>query len=138
VRRLVGLFAFFYASLHFLTYIVLDQFFAFEMIVEDILERPYITVGFTAFILMTPLALTSTTGWIRRLGRRWTQLHRLIYVIAPLGVLHFFWKLAAKAYTQEALVFAVIVAFLLLLRLPVLPLLRRPRSGPARAESSAA
>lgn len=92
LRRPLGLFAFFYATLHFLTYLVLDQFFAWEFIVEDIIERPYITVGFTAFVFLIPLALTSTKGWIRRLGRNWTRLHRLVYASAALGVLHYLWK----------------------------------------------
>ncbi|MGH7500850.1 MAG: sulfite oxidase heme-binding subunit YedZ [Longimicrobiales bacterium] len=118
LRRLIGLFAFFYACLHFLTYIVLDQFFAFEYIIEDIVERPYITVGFTAFVLLIPLAITSTTGWIRRLGKRWTQLHRLLYVIVPLGVLHFYWKVISKAFQIDVLVFFILVGLLLVLRLP--------------------
>lgn len=117
VRRLLGLFAFFYVALHFAIYIGLDQFFAFGDIAEDILERPYITVGFAAFMLLLPLAITSTTGWIRRLGRRWRQLHRLVYVAAGLGVLHYFWKV--KADTREPLLFAGILAVLLLLRLPL-------------------
>jgi sulfoxide reductase heme-binding subunit YedZ len=90
-RRLVGLFAFFYVTLHFLIWIGVDQFFAWEYILEDIRERPYILVGFTAFLLLIPLALTSTKGWIRRLGRNWVRLHRLIYVAAVLGIVHFFW-----------------------------------------------
>ncbi len=130
VRRLLGLFAFFYACLHFLTYIVLDQFFALEFIVEDILERPYITVGFTAFVLLVPMAVTSTKGWIRRLGRRWTKLHRLIYIIVPLGVLHFYWKVASKVTGQDVWVFALIVGALLALRLPWIPWQRR-RPGSA-------
>ncbi len=117
VRRLIGLFAFFYVCLHFAIYIGLDQFFAFGDIGEDILERPYITVGFTAFVLLIPLAVTSTTGWIRRLGKRWRQLHRLAYVAAGLGVLHYFWKV--KADTREPLLFAGILAVLLILRLPI-------------------
>ncbi len=130
LRRLIGLFAFFYACLHFLTYIVLDQFFAFSYIVEDILERPYITVGFTAFVLLIPLAVTSTKGWIRRLGRRWTHLHRLIYVIVPLGVLHFYWKVASKVTGQDVWIFAALVALLLAMRLPFFPWpRRRTRAG---------
>jgi sulfoxide reductase heme-binding subunit YedZ len=116
-RRLLGLFAFFYGMLHFLTYITFDHFFDFSGIAEDIVERPYITVGFTAFVLLIPLALTSTKGWIRRLGRRWQLLHRLIYVSAVLAVLHFYWKRSAKAAVAEPLVFAAILAVLLLSRL---------------------
>jgi sulfoxide reductase heme-binding subunit YedZ len=95
VRRMLGLFAFFYVTLHFLTYIVLDQFFGFSYIIEDIAERPYITVGFTSFLLLIPLAVTSTKGMIRRLGKRWQKLHRLVYVAAIGGVLHFLWLVKA-------------------------------------------
>ncbi|HUF13447.1 MAG TPA: protein-methionine-sulfoxide reductase heme-binding subunit MsrQ [Longimicrobiales bacterium] len=116
LRRPLGLFAFFYATLHFSTYIVLDQFFAFEYILDDIRERPYITVGTAAFLLLIPLAVTSTKGWIRRLGRRWSMLHRLIYVSAALGVLHYIWLV--KADLRRPLVFAAILALLLLLRTP--------------------
>jgi methionine sulfoxide reductase heme-binding subunit len=91
-RRLVGLFAFFYACLHFSAYIGLDQFFDFSAIWKDIAKRPYITAGFTGFVLMIPLAVTSTTGWIRRLGgKRWQKLHRLIYITAIAGVIHYYW-----------------------------------------------
>jgi len=116
LRRPLGLFAFFYACLHLATYIVLDQFFAFEYILDDVKERPYITVGTAAFLLLVPLAVTSTKGWIRRLGRRWTRLHRLIYVAAALGVLHFVWLV--KADLRRPLVFATILGVLLLLRTP--------------------
>ena len=116
LRRPLGLFAFFYATLHFLTYIVLDQFFGFEYILDDIRERPYITVGTAAFLLLIPLAITSTKGWIRRLGRRWTALHRLAYVSAALGVLHYIWLV--KADLRRPLVFAAILSVLLLLRTP--------------------
>jgi methionine sulfoxide reductase heme-binding subunit len=95
-RRMLGLFAFFYGSLHFLTYVWLDQFFALDDILKDIAKRPFITVGFTAFVLMVPLAVTSTAGWIRRLGgRRWNQLHRLVYASACLGVIHYYWLVKA-------------------------------------------
>jgi sulfoxide reductase heme-binding subunit YedZ len=89
-RRLIGLFAFFYVTVHFLIWIGLDQTFAWPYIVEDIAKRPYILIGFTGFLLLIPLALTSTKGWIRRLGRRWVTLHRLVYAAALLGVIHFF------------------------------------------------
>jgi sulfoxide reductase heme-binding subunit YedZ len=125
IRRLIGLFAFFYAALHFLIYVVLDQFFSLAAIGEDILERPYITVGFIAFVLLIPLAATSTKKAIRRLGKRWQTLHRLVYISAALGVLHFFWKV--KADTREPLIFAGILATLLVLRLPVFRNVRRPR-----------
>jgi methionine sulfoxide reductase heme-binding subunit len=94
-RRMLGLFAFFYALLHFSTYMVLDHFFDFPAIVKDIIKRPYVTVGFTGFVLMIPLAITSTAAMIRRLGKRWQQLHRLVYVAAIAGVVHFYWLVKA-------------------------------------------
>jgi sulfoxide reductase heme-binding subunit YedZ len=128
LRRLIGLFAFFYAVLHFLTYVVLDLFFDFSTVFDDIMDRPYITVGFTAFVLLIPLAVTSTKRMIRRLGRRWQKLHSLIYLIAGLGVLHFYWKV--KADTREPLIFAAVWAVLLLLRVPQLRgLLARPAAA---------
>lgn len=90
-RRLIGLFAFFYVALHFLIWIGLDQTFDWEYILEDLTERPYIIVGFLGFVLLVPLAVTSTRGWIRRLGKRWVTLHRLVYVATLLGIVHFFW-----------------------------------------------
>lgn len=114
LRRLTGLFAFFYACVHFSIYIGLDIFFEWGRIAEDILKRPYITVGFSAFVLLFPLALTSTKGWIRRLRRNWQKLHRLVYASAALGVLHFYWKV--KADTREPLIFAAILIALMLLR----------------------
>jgi sulfoxide reductase heme-binding subunit YedZ len=91
-RRMIGLFAFFYAFLHFLSYLVLDQSFALDRMMIDVLKRPFITMGFIAFVLMIPLALTSTKGWIRRLGRRWQTLHRLVYVAAIAAAIHYVWK----------------------------------------------
>lgn len=123
VRRPLGLFAFFYAVLHLLTYLVLDQFFAWDLIVEDVLKRPYITVGTLALLLMVPLAVTSTKGWIRRLGKRWQRLHRLVYLSAALGVLHFVWLV--KADLREPLIFAGVLAVLLLLRTPLAKRLAR-------------
>jgi len=113
-RRLVGMFAFFYATLHFLTYLVLDQFFAWSFILEDIAERPFITVGFAAWLMLLALAITSTTGWIRRLRKNWQRLHRLVYVAAIAGGVHFLWKV--KADTREPLWFLGVIAVLLLLR----------------------
>lgn len=113
-RRLVGLFAFFYATLHFLTYLVLDQFFGWSYIVEDIADRPFITVGFAAWLLLLVLAVTSTTGWIRRLRKNWQRLHRLIYAAALAGGVHFLWKV--KADTREPVIFLVAIVALLLLR----------------------
>jgi sulfoxide reductase heme-binding subunit YedZ len=111
-RRMLGLFAFFYGLLHFLTYFVLDQYFDWMSIGKDILKRPYITVGFTAFVLLIPLAATSTDGMIRRLGgSSWRRLHKLVYVIAGAGVLHFGWLV--KKDLTEPLVFGFAIAALL-------------------------
>ncbi|HWR36750.1 MAG TPA: protein-methionine-sulfoxide reductase heme-binding subunit MsrQ [Clostridia bacterium] len=110
-RRMLGLFAFFYGVLHFLTYIWLDQFFDFSSIAKDVYKRPFITAGFTAFVLLIPLAITSTQGWIRRLKRRWLLLHRLIYVSAFAGVVHFIWLV--KKDLREPLIFASVLAILL-------------------------
>lgn len=115
-RRMLGLFAFFYAGLHFTAYLWLDQFFDWSAIAEDILERPYITVGFAAFVLLIPLAVTSTRGWVRRLARRWKQLHRAVYLIAVLGVVHYLWLV--KADLLEPLVYGTILAVLLAWRVP--------------------
>ncbi|MDD5577887.1 MAG: sulfoxide reductase heme-binding subunit YedZ [Methylobacter sp.] len=116
LRRMLGLFAFFYGSLHFLTYLVLDQFFDWPGIVKDIVKRPYITVGFPSFILMIPLAITSTDRMIRRLGgQRWRWLHRLIYVSAVGGVVHYWW-LVKKDITNPA-TFAVLLGILFGVRL---------------------
>jgi len=116
VRRMLGLFAFFYASLHFLAYVGLDQFFDFRQILADIVKRPYITVGFTSFVLLIPLAVTSTNAMQRRLGgRRWQRLHRLVYVIAAGGVVHYLW-LVKKDITAPAL-YALVLILLLGLRL---------------------
>ena len=110
-RRMLGLFAFFYASLHFLTYIVLDKSFAFGEMLADVAKRPFITMGFIAFVAMVPLAVTSTKGWIRRLGRRWQSLHRLIYVSAIAAAIHFVWKV--KVAVGEPVYYAAVVALLL-------------------------
>jgi len=114
-RRMLGLFAFFYGCLHFTTYIWLDKFFDLAEMGKDVSKRPYITLGFTAFVLLIPLATTSTAGWIRRLGgRRWQLLHRLIYVSAVAGVIHYYWLV--KSAVLRPLIYAVIVAVLLLWR----------------------
>ncbi len=110
-RRMVGLFAFFYGCLHFITYIWLDQFFDLHSIGKDIYTRPFITIGFLAFVLMIPLAITSTKGWIRRLGKRWQLLHRLVYFSAAAGVIHFIWLV--KKDIREPLIYAAILATLL-------------------------
>ena len=111
LRRMLGLFSFFYVSLHFLTYAILDQGFSFGAIGEDILERPYITLGISALLMLIPLAVTSTNGWMRRLGRGWEKLHQLVYLIATLGVWHFFWQV--KLDTREPLVYVGMLAVLL-------------------------
>jgi sulfoxide reductase heme-binding subunit YedZ len=111
LRRLLGLFAFTYACLHFLSYLLLDQGLDWRAILEDIAERPHITIGFAALLLLMPLAVTSTNRMMRRLGRRWQKLHRLVYVIALLGVWHFYWQ--AKADVREPLIYAGILTALL-------------------------
>jgi sulfoxide reductase heme-binding subunit YedZ len=111
LRRMLGLFAFTYLSLHFLTWLVLDQWFDLRSIGADLAKRPYITVGFSAFAMLVPLAVTSTAGWMRRLGSRWHRLHRLVYPAAILGVTHFWWQV--KADWREPLVYALVLAGLL-------------------------
>ena len=128
-RRMIGLFAFFYGVLHLITYLWLDRYFEWEIlpaavqragffsfILKDVLKRPFITAGFTAFLLMTPLAFTSTRGWIRRLGgKRWQLLHRLVYFSAIAGVIHYYWLV--KSDVRLPLLFAGIVGVLLLYRI---------------------
>lgn len=129
-RRMLGLFAFFYAVLHFAVYLVLDRTLVWEEILRDLTERPYIAVGFLALVPLLPLAITSTRGWMRRLGRRWQQLHRLVYVVAVLGVLHFLWLV--KADLQEPLIYGALLGGLLAARLPWARLTRgRVAEGPA-------
>jgi sulfoxide reductase heme-binding subunit YedZ len=120
VRRLLGVTAFAYAALHFSWYLGVDQFFDLKAVGADVVKRPFVTVGFAALLLLLPLAVTSTDGWVRRLGfARWKALHRLAYAAALLGVVHFLWRV--KADKQKPTIFAVLVVTLLLLRL------RRPR-----------
>lgn len=114
-RRMLGLFAFFYACLHFLTYIVLDKYFAFGEMLADVAKRPFITAGFVAFVTMVPLAVTSTKGWIRRLGRRWQSLHRLIYISGVAAAVHFVWKV--KVPIGEPVYYAVALSALLIFRI---------------------
>jgi sulfoxide reductase heme-binding subunit YedZ len=113
-RRMIGLFSFFYAFMHFAVYLGLDRIFEWSEIVEDLSKRPYITIGFTAFIMLIPLTVTSTKGWIRKLGKKWQKLHRLIYLIAVLGVIHFWWLV--KKDISEPLIFALILVTLFGLR----------------------
>lgn len=127
-RRALGLFAFFYAVLHFGIYLF-DQWFDWSLIVEDVLKRPYVTVGFTALVLLVPLAVTSTKGWIRRLGRGWPKLHRLVYLAAGLAVLHFVWLV--KADLRDPLIYAAVFAGLMAFR--VFP----PKKGKAKKPAPA-
>jgi sulfoxide reductase heme-binding subunit YedZ len=115
VRKALGLLAFTYAALHFLTYAVADQRLAWRTILEDVTKRPFITVGFLALVLLVPLAVTSTQGWVRRLGfPAWQRLHRLAYVAAALGVVHFVWRVKADA--TEPLLYGAVLALLLGIR----------------------
>jgi sulfoxide reductase heme-binding subunit YedZ len=117
-RRMFGLFAFFYGTLHFLTYIWLDKFFDLHEMLHDVAKRRFITVGFTGFVLLIPLAITSTTGWIRRLGgKRWQALHRLIYFSAIAGVIHYWWLV--KADIRDPMKYGAILAVLLGYRIAV-------------------
>jgi sulfoxide reductase heme-binding subunit YedZ len=134
MRRMFGLFAFFYVSLHFMTFFWFDHFFNLNEMWKDVLKRPFITVGFSAFVLLIPLAVTSTNKMIRRLGaKRWQWLHRLIYLIVPLGVLHFWWMKAGKNLLAQPILFTVIVAVLLLSRL----LFRKQRVAVAAGSTKA-
>lgn len=114
-RRMLGLFAFFYASLHFCVYFVLDLSLSWAQIVDEVPKAPYVLVGLSAFILLVPLAVTSTRKMVRRLGKNWKKLHRLVYVAACLGVLHFFWLV--KADLREPLIYASVLVVLLGIRI---------------------
>ncbi|MGH8866141.1 MAG: sulfite oxidase heme-binding subunit YedZ [Burkholderiales bacterium] len=117
LRRMLGLFAFFHAVLHFTIFLVFEHFFDWDEILRDIVKRPYVTVGFTAFVLLIPLALTSTNGMLRRLGgARWRRMRWLVYLIGVLGVLHFIWLV--KADLRDPILYAVVLSLLLALRLP--------------------
>jgi sulfoxide reductase heme-binding subunit YedZ len=132
LRRVLGLFAFFYALLHFSTYMVLDHFFDFRAIAKDILKRPYVTAGFTGIMVMIPLAITSTAGMIRRLGKRWQQLHRLVYLAAIAGVIHFYWLVKAdiRRPAQYGAVLALLLGYRLLVKW------RKPKPARISAKSS--
>lgn len=117
LRRMLGLFTFFYVCLHFTTYLWFDQWFSFSSIVKDVIKRPFITAGFLAFLLLIPLALTSTNKMMRRLGRNWVKLHQLIYLIAPIAVAHYWWHKAGKNALSEPMIFAFVVTLLLVYRL---------------------
>ena len=132
-RRMLGLFAFACALAHFLCYAVVDQGLALDFIVEDVTKRPYITVGFTALLLLLPLAATSNTASMRRLGRRWKSLHGLVYPIALLGCWHFYWQV--KADLREPLVYFGLWLALMIVRLPRV---RHRLRAPARAPQASA
>ena len=131
-RRMLGLFAFFYATLHLTSYVVLDRYFDLAGIWEDVAKRPFITMGMIAFALMVPLALTSTRGSIRRLGKKWTLLHRLIYVSAIAGVIHYLWKV--KVAVGSPVYYAAILAGLLAVRV-IWALRKRAARQPRHAEA---
>jgi len=115
IRRTLGLFSFFYAALHFISYVWLDQFFALSEMIKDLTKRPFIMAGYTSFVLLIPLAVTSTRKWILRLGgARWQLLHRLIYVSAAAGILHYFWRV--KLDVRQPISYGIVLAVLLLLR----------------------
>jgi sulfoxide reductase heme-binding subunit YedZ len=136
-RRMLGLFAFAYISLHFVVWLGVDQLFALKYIGKDIVKRPYITVGFASFLLMIPLAVTSSSRMVRRLGKRWAQLHALVYVAALGGIIHFVWEVKADLGAPTA--YGLIVVALLMLRFvprEAFGLLRRPR--PTRSPAPAA
>ena len=138
-RRMLGLFAFFYVCLHFSTWIGLDKFFNWTEMWKDVQKRRFITVGFAGFVLLIPLAVTSTAGWIRRLGgRRWQLLHRLVYVTAILGVIHYFWLV--KSDIHKPLQYAVLVGLLLLWRVGewINNRSKRPTTSTVRRETAPA
>jgi len=116
LRRMLGLYTFFYAFLHFLAFLWFDHFFDLAAMWRDVLKRPFITVGFIAFVLLIPLAATSTQAMIKRLGRNWARLHKLIYAIAPLAILHYWWMKAGKHNFEQPIVWGCVVAVLLGLR----------------------
>ena len=118
LRRMLGLFCFFYATVHFLIWLWLDNNFSLTAMWLDVLERPYITFGFIAFVLLIPLALTSNRWAQRKLGRRWSHLHRLIYAIAVLAILHYWWHKAGKSDYETVSIYLGVIVVLLLLRLP--------------------
>jgi len=118
LRRMLGLFCFFYATVHFLIWLWLDHNFSLAGMWQDVLERPYITFGFLAFVLLIPLALTSNRWAQRKLGRRWSHLHRMVYAIAILAILHYWWHKAGKSDYETVSIYLAVIVVLLLLRLP--------------------
>ncbi len=137
IRRMLGLYAFFYASLHFLTYLGLDQVFDLPAVFADITKRKFIAVGFTAFVLLVPLAITSTDAMVRRLGYlRWKRLHRLGYVAAALGVVHFIWRV--KKDLSQPLTYGAVLALLLAIRVVAFGLKKRKELGLQRVGANPA
>lgn len=136
LRRPIGLFAFFYAFTHFVIWFVFYNVVNFGYMMDDVAQRPFITVGFTAFLILIPLALTSTKGWIRRLGRRWTTIHNGIYIAAVLGVIHFYWLV--KADERLPLLLAACLLVLLALRIPGILSGRRRRAATGRSKTATA
>jgi len=128
-RRMAGLFAFFYGLLHFMTWLWLDKFFDTEAMLKDVVKRPFITAGFLAFVLMIPLAVTSTAGWIRRMGgKRWNLLHKLIYITAVAAVIHYYWLV--KSDIRLPLLYGCLVGLELLYRFAAWAFGKRPARGP--------
>ena len=135
IRRMLGLYAFFYASLHFLTYLGLDQVLDLRAVFADVTKRNFIAVGFTAFVLLVPLAVTSTDAMVRRLGFvRWKRLHRLVYVAAALGVIHFIWRV--KKDLSQPLTYGAVLALLLAIRVVAFGLKRRKQLGLQRVRAN--
>ena len=135
IRRMLGLYAFFYASLHFLTYLGLDQVLDLRAVFADVTKRNFIAVGFTAFVLLVPLAITSTGAMVRRLGFvRWKRLHRLVYVAAALGVVHFIWRV--KKDLSQPLTYCAVLALLLAIRVVAFGLKRRKQLGLQRVRAN--
>jgi sulfoxide reductase heme-binding subunit YedZ len=120
LRGMFGLFSFFYAAMHFMIWLWLDQNFDLMAMLKDIVDRPFITMGFTALLLMTPLALTSNHWSQRLLGRRWSTLHKLIYVIAVTAILHYWWHKAGKNDFQTVSIYVGVIALLLMFRIPLI------------------
>ncbi len=136
LRRMLGLFAFFYGCLHLMTYVWFDKFFMWGEMAHDIVKRPFITVGMAAFVLLVPLAATSTNAMMRRLGRRWKPLHRMVYTIGILGVVHYLWLV--KADIRQPLIYGALLALLLGYRLWRRWARRRAAGAPGTAQGRSA
>lgn len=134
LRRTLGLCGFFYAALHFSVFVGLDHFFDWQRILKDIVKRPYVTAGFSALVLMVPLALTSTAGMIRRLGKRWQRLHYLVYPAAILGVIHFYWLV--KSDIRRPAQYGLVLAMLLGYRVAMKLMAKRPQSTPGKVATA--